>query len=85
MNLLLQFGLLGLAVALPSTAGAAFGGRAVTWMSATYAWPAMVVLVVAVLVATMATLPARGWQLANSNSAHGPSPAPAATVGQAQP
>ncbi len=72
-GLLLQFGLLGLVVAFPFIAGFAFGGRAVTWVSATYAWPAMVVLVLAVLAATLATLGARGRQVVSS-SAQGLSP-----------
>ncbi len=63
LRLLPYAGVLGLVFAFPAIAGTAFGGRAVTWSSAAYAWPAAVILVVAVLIATLATLGARAWQL----------------------
>lgn len=59
-------GVLSLVGAFPALAGDAFGGRAVTWTSAAYAWPAAVILVLSVLIATLATLVARAWQSTRS-------------------
>lgn len=50
------------AAAFPQLAGRFFG-REVTWEAAAYGWPALTVLVWAVLVATLATLASRAWQL----------------------
>jgi CubicO group peptidase (beta-lactamase class C family) len=69
LRLLPYAGVIGFVAAFPAIAGNAFGGRAVSWSSAAYAWPAAVILVVAVLIATLATLGARVWHLARTRRA----------------
>ena len=64
LRLLPYAGVLALVAAFPRIAGSAFGGRAVSRSSAAYAWPAALILVLAVAIATVGTLGARGWQLA---------------------
>ena len=54
---------LGLVAAFPRLAGKFVGGRDVTWEAAAYGWPALVVLVLTVLAAILATLIARAWQM----------------------
>ena len=54
---------LGLIAAFPRLAGKFIGGRDVTWEAAAYGWPALVVLVLTVLAAILATLTARAWQM----------------------
>jgi hypothetical protein len=76
---------LGLVAAFPRLAGKFIGGRDVTWEAAAYGWPALVVLVLTVLAATLATLTARAWQMrairgtfgATTNSTHRDAPIPA--------
>ena len=54
---------LGLVAAFPRLVGKFVVGRDVTWEAATYGWPALVVLVLTVLAAILATLAARAWQM----------------------
>jgi hypothetical protein len=56
-------GVFGLVAAFPRLAGKLVGGRDVTWEAATYGWPALVVLVLTILAATLATLAVRAWHL----------------------
>jgi CubicO group peptidase (beta-lactamase class C family) len=54
---------LGLVAAFPDIAGRLAGGRDVSWVAAAYSWPALIVLVAAVLIAAATTLIARAWHL----------------------
>ena len=47
----------------PQLAERLVGGRDVTWEEAAYGWPALTVLVSALLAALLATLVARAWHL----------------------
>jgi hypothetical protein len=51
-------------------------GRDVTWEATAYGWPALTVLLGAVLLATLATLVSRAWQTARAGTSR---PTPAAT------
>jgi hypothetical protein len=50
---------IGVVAAFPRVAEFLFGGRDVSWAAAAYAWPALVILVVAALLASVATVLAR--------------------------
>lgn len=52
-----------LALAFPTLLGLFLGGRDVTWTTAAYGWPALVVLVLCLLLAGTATTGARTWHL----------------------
>jgi CubicO group peptidase (beta-lactamase class C family) len=63
LRMLPYLAVLGLVAAFPRLAGELVGGRDVTWEAAAYGWPALVVLVLTALAATLATLSARAWQM----------------------
>lgn len=52
-----------LGVTFPTLLGLFLGGRDVTWTTAAYGWPALVVLVLCVLLAGTATIGARTWHV----------------------
>jgi CubicO group peptidase (beta-lactamase class C family) len=54
---------LALIAAVPAIVGRLTGGRDVTWVTAAYSWPGLVVFLAAALVAAATTLIARSWQL----------------------
>ena len=58
-----QLLLLTMCLAFPTLAGLTFGGRDVTWLSATYNWFALVALVAAVGLAAAAVTVARSARL----------------------
>lgn len=62
--------------AFPQLAERLIGGRDVTWEAAAYGWPALTVLVLTALLATVATLVSRVWQVARGGTSR---PTPAAT------
>ena len=57
---------LAVGAAFPTIVGHLIGGRDVSWVTAAYSWPALVVLVAAALIAAAATLIARSWQLSRA-------------------
>ncbi|WP_392545269.1 serine hydrolase domain-containing protein [Oryzobacter telluris] len=59
----------------------AWVGRDVTWSAAAYQWPAMVVFVFAVLLATAATVLARSWQWSRIDHAAPSAESPSAATG----
>ena len=63
LGLLPSLAVLGLVVAFPDIVGRLAGGRDLSWVTAAYSWPALVVLVAAALIAAATTLIARFWQL----------------------
>ena len=63
MGLLPPVTVLALIAAVPAIVGHLTGGRDVTWVTAAYSWPALVVLLAAALIAAATTLIARSWQL----------------------
>ena len=63
LGLLPSVAVLGLVVAFPDIVGRLAGGRDVSWVTAAYSWPALVVFVAAALIAAATTLIARFWQL----------------------
>lgn len=59
-----QLAVLILVAKFPAILGSLVGGRELTWTTVSYAWPALVLLVLSMLVASLATITARVWQLA---------------------
>lgn len=56
-------GLLAVVAAFPHLAENLVGGRDVTWVAAAYGWPALVVLVLTAVAATLATVISRAWHV----------------------
>ena len=63
LGLLPSIAVLGLVAGFPDIVGRLAGGRDVSWVTAAYSWPALVVFVAAALIAAATTLIARSWQL----------------------
>lgn len=63
LGLLPPVTVLALIAAVPGIVGRLTGGRDVSWVTAAYSWPALVLFLEAVLLAAAATLITRSWQL----------------------
>jgi CubicO group peptidase (beta-lactamase class C family) len=70
LRLLPQLSVMGLAVVFPHIAQLLMDGREVSWVDATYGWPALVIFVAGAMTASAVTLVARVWQLSRLRRGH---------------
>ena len=62
-GLLPLLAIVGLVAMFPTLLGSLLGGREVTWTTAAYGWPALVLLVLSLLLVSVSTAAARTWHL----------------------